>query len=169
MNNFWTNTMENLLGTILYHRTKPDEKTWVKQYTNELEHMINDMIDYYNTNTESGFVISVDDMSNFLIYEEWRHIGNTHLVKRKPINKKHINQISKKILFALPYCRKCKDESASETIRQLFNEAIINGIDELDVYMSMLERGIDVEAVRLQLGDDSADHMQRFCEEHGLI
>lgn len=65
MNNFWTNTMENLLGTILYHRTKPDEKTWVKQYTNELEHMINDMIDYYNTNTESGFVISVDDMSNW--------------------------------------------------------------------------------------------------------
>ena len=58
--------MENLLKTILYHGTKPDEKTWVKQYTNELEHMINDMIDYYNTNTESGFVISVDDMSNFL-------------------------------------------------------------------------------------------------------
>lgn len=41
--------------------------------------------------------------------------------------------------------------------------------DELDVYMEMLETGIDVPMVRKHLGDEAADHMQDFCEEHGLI
>lgn len=38
-----------------------------------------------------------------------------------------------------------------------------------DVYMEMLECGIDVDMVRKYLGTDAADHMQTFCEEHGLI
>lgn len=40
---------------------------------------------------------------------------------------------------------------------------------EGDVYMEMLETGIDVPMVRKHLGDEAADHMQDFCEEHGLI
>lgn len=35
--------------------------------------------------------------------------------------------------------------------------------------MEMLETGIDVPMVRKHLGDEAADHMQDFCEEHGLI
>lgn len=57
----------------------------------------------------------------------------------------------------------------SDEIQARFDDAIENGTDELDVYMEMLETGIDVPMVRKRLGDEAADHMQDFCEEHGLI
>lgn len=57
----------------------------------------------------------------------------------------------------------------SDEIQARFDDAIENGTDELDVYMEMLETGIDVPMVRKHLGDEAADHMQDFCEEHGLI
>lgn len=44
-----------------------------------------------------------------------------------------------------------------------------NGTDELDVYMEMLEAGINVPMVRKYMGNSVADAMQNFCEEHGLI
>lgn len=54
-------------------------------------------------------------------------------------------------------------------IQARFDDAIENGTDELDVYAQMLEDGIDVDMVRRYLGDQAADHMQKFCESHGLI
>lgn len=54
-------------------------------------------------------------------------------------------------------------------IQARFDDAIENGTDELDVYTQMLEDGIDVDIVRRYLGDQAADHMQKFCESHGLI
>lgn len=41
-------------------------------------------------------------------------------------------------------------------------------LDELDVYMDMLEIGIGVDMVRKYMGDELADHMEKFCKEHGL-
>ena len=61
------------------------------------------------------------------------------------------------------------DVDMSDEIQARFDDAIENGTDELDVYMEMLEAGIDVPMVRKYLGDESADHMQDFCEGHGLI
>ena len=61
------------------------------------------------------------------------------------------------------------DVDMSDEIQARFDDAIENGTDELDVYMEMLEAGIDVPMVRKHLGDEAADHMQDFCEEHGLI
>lgn len=61
------------------------------------------------------------------------------------------------------------DNDMAEEIQTRLNLAIENGKDELDVYASMLEAGIDVAMVRRYLGDEAADHMQIFCEEHGLI
>ena len=50
------------------------------------------------------------------------------------------------------------DVDMSDEIQARFDDAIENGTDELDVYM-----------VRKYLGDNAAEHMQNFCEEHGLI
>lgn len=61
------------------------------------------------------------------------------------------------------------DVDMSDEIQARFDDAIENGTDELDVYMEMLEAGIDVPMVRKHLADEAADHMQDFCEEHGLI
>lgn len=61
------------------------------------------------------------------------------------------------------------DVDMADEIQSRFDDAIENGTDELDVYMEMLEAGIDVPMVRKHLGDEAADHMQDFCEEHGLI
>lgn len=61
------------------------------------------------------------------------------------------------------------DVDMSDEIQARFDDAIENGTDELNVYMEMLETGIDVPMVRKHLGDEAADHMQDFCEEHGLI
>ena len=61
------------------------------------------------------------------------------------------------------------DVDMADEIQSRFDDAIENGTDELDVYMEMLEAGIDVSMVRKYLGDDAAEYMQRFCGEHGLI
>lgn len=54
-------------------------------------------------------------------------------------------------------------------IQARFNYAIECGENELDVYLEMLEQGIDAEMVRKYLGDEEANHMETFCIEHGLI
>ena len=61
------------------------------------------------------------------------------------------------------------DIDMADEIQTRFDDAIKNGTDELDVYMEMLDTGIDVPMVRKYLGDEAADYMQRFCGEHGLI
>lgn len=33
----------------------------------------------------------------------------------------------------------------------------------------MLERGMDVDYVRKYAGTKMAEHMQKYCEEHGLL
>lgn len=50
-----------------------------------------------------------------------------------------------------------------------FERAIEEEWDELDFYMDMLEIGITVDMVRKYMDDEHANHMQRFCEEHGLM
>lgn len=61
------------------------------------------------------------------------------------------------------------DNDMSEEISARMRYAVENDIDELDFYMEMLEDGIDVEMVRKFVSDEAADHMQEFCEEHGLL
>ena len=59
-----------------------------------------------------------------------------------------------------------RDVDMADEIQSRFDDAIENGTDELDVYMEMLEAGIDVSMVRKYLGDNAAEHMQNFCGEH---
>lgn len=61
------------------------------------------------------------------------------------------------------------DVDMENEIRTRFDDAIENGMDELDVYSDMLKTGIDVDMVRKYMGNDVANHMKKFCEEHGLL
>lgn len=54
-------------------------------------------------------------------------------------------------------------------VHKRFENAMEEQVDELDFYMELLEIGATVALVRWYEGDEKADHMQRFCEEHGLL
>ena len=49
------------------------------------------------------------------------------------------------------------------------DDAAEKSVDESDVYGLMLEQGINVEMVRKYMGDAVANHMQEYCEEHGVV
>ncbi len=58
----------------------------------------------------------------------------------------------------------------SEIIRTAFTEAENHpDVDELDFYTALVDCGFTTDDVRTCMGDEPADHMQQFCEEHGLI
>lgn len=61
------------------------------------------------------------------------------------------------------------DNDMGAEIGARFENAIKEQIDELDFYTDLLEIGIDVEMVRKYMDDETADHMEQFCKEHGLI
>ncbi len=63
------------------------------------------------------------------------------------------------------------EKSNSEIIRAVFKHAedYSDDIDELDFYMTLTDCGFTVEDVRKCIDDETANHMQQFCEEHGLI
>ena len=61
------------------------------------------------------------------------------------------------------------DIDIREEISAHYERAIEEQLDELDFYMDLLEIGITVEMVSKYMGDEHADIMKKFCEEHGLI
>lgn len=62
-----------------------------------------------------------------------------------------------------------KDCDLGNELETRFRDAVEKGCDETDVYSDLLELGIDVETVRRYMGDECADHMKSYCENHGLI
>lgn len=54
-------------------------------------------------------------------------------------------------------------------IRARFDDAVEHSVDKTEVYENMLESGINVDMVRKYMGDETADHMQDYCESHGLL
>ena len=61
------------------------------------------------------------------------------------------------------------ENDIEEEIIARFKSAVEEGIDETDVYADMLEIGIDVDMVRRNMYDETADHMEKYCKEHGLL
>lgn len=62
-----------------------------------------------------------------------------------------------------------QDADMVTEIQSRFNDAVEHGVNETEVYENMLESGINVDMVRKYMGDETADHMQDYCEEHGLL
>lgn len=61
------------------------------------------------------------------------------------------------------------DSDMAAEISARLEDAAENGIDESNVYGLMLEQGINVDMVRKYMGDEVANHMQEYCNEHGII
>lgn len=61
------------------------------------------------------------------------------------------------------------DMDLSAELEARYEHAMEMQIDELDFYMDLLDIGITVEMVRKYMDDEHAEHMQKFCYEHGLI
>lgn len=62
-----------------------------------------------------------------------------------------------------------QDADMTTEIQSRFNDAVEHSVDETEVYENMLESGINVDMVRKYMGDETADHMQDYCENHGLL
>ena len=61
------------------------------------------------------------------------------------------------------------DIDMSSELSTRFEEAKDYWNDELDFYMDLLETGITVNMVRKYMGNEVANHMQEYCEKHGLL
>ncbi len=63
--------------------------------------------------------------------------------------------------------------STGEVLRDYLKEKFATAIeeydDESDFYSELINAGITVDHVRDYMGDETAEHMQQFCEGHGLI
>lgn len=86
MNDFWKNIMNCLLGVALYHGALPNEETWVQQYKYETENMVEDIKNFHESAKQAGLEISNEAMAMFLIYTEYDHIGNDHIVKKSSVD-----------------------------------------------------------------------------------
>ncbi len=62
------------------------------------------------------------------------------------------------------------DCDMASQLEEHFKDAANNpNTDELDFYTDLLEVGITVDCVRRYMGDEAAQHMSDFCQEHGLL
>lgn len=61
------------------------------------------------------------------------------------------------------------DNDMAEEINARFEDAVINGVDEGDVYSLMLEQGINIDMVEKYVGSDVANKMRIYCESNGLV
>ena len=61
------------------------------------------------------------------------------------------------------------DIDMGEEISARYEHAKNTQMKELDFYTDLLEIGISANMVRKYMGDDCANTMEEFCENHGLI
>lgn len=97
MNDFWIEIMNSLLGDILYHGQHPDEKSWYEQYKYEIANMVEDITNFHEANKYIDGGVSDNEMARFLIYAEFVHIGNKHLVSKQTIDKTQLTNIATQI------------------------------------------------------------------------
>ena len=118
---------------------------------------------WYDLKTEIGTPCMDGEICE-IIEEKEDHIVLQELCEKLPF------KLSRKeyMIAAVPAIPLTKEERIRH-LAMLFADAIANGYDELDVYSSMLERGMDVDYVRKYAGTKIAEHMQKYCEEHGLL
>lgn len=57
----------------------------------------------------------------------------------------------------------------SNEIVERFNYASEEQMDELEFYTDLIDTGFNIEMVENAMGKDVAEHMRKFCIDHGLI
>lgn len=61
------------------------------------------------------------------------------------------------------------DIDMGEELSARYEKIAENWDSELDFYTDLLETGITVDMVRKYMGNEHADYMKEFCEEHRLL
>ena len=61
------------------------------------------------------------------------------------------------------------DIDMGEEISARYEHATETQMSDLDFYTDLVETGITVDMVRKYMDEEHATHMQKFCEEHGLL
>lgn len=65
---------------------------------------------------------------------------------------------------------KCEDDLDADNLKMMFGNFIaMYGLEELEVYESIMDAGVTVETVEKLFGEKAAKHMENFCQEHGLM
>lgn len=65
---------------------------------------------------------------------------------------------------------KCEDDLDADNLKMMFGNFIaMYGLEELEVYESIMDTGVTVETVEKLFGEEVAKHMENFCQEHGLM
>lgn len=65
---------------------------------------------------------------------------------------------------------KCEDDLDADNLKMMFGNFIaMYGLEELEVYESIMDAGVTVETVEKLFGEEVAKHMENFCQEHGLM
>lgn len=100
MEKFWEDTINWLLA-VLYHGHLPEKESWCKQYTHEVNNMIEDIKHFHQDNIDAGLIVSNESMANFLVYTEREHIGNEHIVKECAVDELQLLMIAAQILDEL--------------------------------------------------------------------
>lgn len=54
-------------------------------------------------------------------------------------------------------------------LKEKFEKVLDDYSDETEFYSDLLEMGITVDVVARQVGKEQAEHMKKYCEEHGLL
>lgn len=97
MNQLWEDIINGLLGVALYHGKLPDDETWVKQYEHEAQNMMEDIKNFHKSIKSAGLEVSNEAMAMFLIYSEFEHIGNNHLIKKADVDRNTLLFFASKI------------------------------------------------------------------------
>ena len=73
---FWENAMKTLVRDILYRDKNEENRLRTDVYPYDIVKMAEDVKDFYKTVTDAGMEVSTSAMAGFLVYTEWKHLGD---------------------------------------------------------------------------------------------
>lgn len=128
------------------------------------------MVDAWKTDNDSeeGTVIAKLDLADSTV-EYIDEDAKTDVYAQAVIKKMLENGYNDRQLVDTQELFSMDESDIALEVHKRFENSMEEQVDELDFYMELLEIGATVALVRRYEGDEKADHMQRFCEEHGLL
>ena len=130
--------METLLRDILYRDKNKENRLWTDEHPYYVEKMAEDVKDFYKAVTDAGIEVSSSAMAEFLVYTEWKHLGNKFSV---------LHPDDKSQLFALATAINQElEEPCSKSEEAWYTEAWY----DVDLENALEELGVPVTAENIR-------------------